>query len=117
MSTERDLTILKNIVRIGTVSSVDIPSRTARVVFRDKQDADGRPLVSGQLKVLKNPPFIPYVNMRQETEAKGGGSGDAAFESHKHDVIITPWLPAVGDLVLCLYLPQGESDGFVVGGI
>ena len=83
-----DLTALKNIVRAGWVSSVDIAERTARVTFKDKGDT----FVSGPLKVLKNPPWIPGYYAPYRTEYESGGSGDAAFESHKHDLIIKPWL-------------------------
>ena len=51
-----DLSVLKNIVRTGRVSSVNAGNRTARVTFEDKGQS---PLVSGELKVIKNPPFIP----------------------------------------------------------
>jgi hypothetical protein len=27
------------------------------------------------------------------------------------------WIPEVGRLVLCIYLPNGDSDGFVIGAI
>ena len=27
------------------------------------------------------------------------------------------WFPSVGKFVLCLFLPNGESDGFVIGTI
>ena len=73
-----DITALKNIVRVGWVSSVDIEKRTARVTFKDK----GETFVSGPLNVLKNTP-----------------------------------LPSPGDFVLCIYLPNGDGDGFVIGGI
>lgn len=106
-------TELENIIRTGWVSSVDIPERTARVIFEDKGDT----FVSGPLKVLKNPPWIPEYYAPYRTEYESGGSGDAAFESHKHDLKIKPWLPSVGDYVLCLLLPKGEGDGFVIGGI
>ena len=104
---------LENIIRTGWVSSVDIPERTARVIFEDKGDK----FVSGPLKVLKNPPWIPEYYVPYGTEYESGGSGDAAFERHKHDLKIKPWLPSVGDYVLCLFLPKGEGDGFVIGGI
>ena len=48
-----DLSVLKNIVRTGRVSSVNAGNRTARVTFEDKGQS---PLVSGELKVIKNPP-------------------------------------------------------------
>ena len=42
-----------NIVRVGKVSSVDVPGRTVRVAFEDKTDTEGKPLISGALKVLR----------------------------------------------------------------
>ena len=108
-----ELTALKNIIRAGWVSSVDIAERTARVTFKDKGDT----FVSGPLKVLKNPPWVPEYYAPYRTEYESGGSGDAAFQSHKHDLIIKPWLPSPGDFVLCIYLPNGDGDGFVLGGI
>ena len=48
-----DPDILQNLVRIGTVSSVDPDKRTARVIFTDHDN-----LVSGELKVLQNQPLI-----------------------------------------------------------
>ena len=27
------------------------------------------------------------------------------------------WIPIVGQLVLCLFLPNGNGDGFVLGGL
>ena len=101
-----ELSVLKNIVRTGWVSSVNEAERTARVTFRDKGQ---EPIVSGTLKVLKNAP--------QRTEEESGGGGDAAFASHSHAVIIKPWLPSPGDYVLCIYLPTDDGDGFVIGGI
>ena len=108
-----DLTILKNIVRTGWVSSVNTAARTARVTFKDK----GKTIVSGELKVIKSPPFIPAKGVTQQTEEKGGGSGDAAFETHAHNVTISPWLPSPGDYLLCIYIPTDDGDGFVIGGI
>lgn len=109
-----DLTVLKNIVRTGVVSSVNAGNRTARVTFSDKGE---KPIVSGELKVLKNPPFIPEKDAPQRTETESGGSGDAAFAAHSHAVTIKPWLPSPGDYVLCVYLPTDDGDGFVIGGI
>lgn len=109
--TEAELTRLKNILCVGTVSSVN--GRTARVEFKDK----GKPYVSGPLVVLQNAPFIPAQSATQETEPRGGGSGDASFEKHTHEVKISPWLPYVGQMVLCAILPNGDGDGFVIGGM
>ena len=147
LETKQGIGILKDIVRIGTVSSVDVENRTARVIFPDKKD-----LPSGELKVLQNQPLITV-----EKSVDGSGwSYDAAYasvdrglglgesytkaapdtirntksidyqcplhgidETKTHEQLITvyPWLPYIGQLVLCLYLPYGEGDGFVLGGI
>ena len=98
------MTALNNIVRAGWVSSVDPATRTARVTFADK----GQTLVSSPLKVLKSGPFIPQAGEVQQTEKEAG---------HTHKVIISPWLPLPGDFVLCIFLPNGDGDGFVIGGI
>ena len=108
-----NLNVLKNIVRTCWVSSVNVEERTARVIFEDK----GETIVSGELKVLKNPPWIPEYYAPYRTEFEAGGSGDPAFASHKHDLIIKPWLPRKGEFVLCIYIPRDDGDGFVIGGI
>lgn len=104
MGENKELKALENMVRIGTVSSVNAENRTARVNFADKNN-----LVSGELKVIKNPPNITV----KEIELTYG----TETQEHTHEIIISPWLPSVGDLVLCIYLPNGGSDGFVMGGI
>lgn len=101
-----------NIILLGQVSTVDKSNRTAKVSFYDK----GAPYVSGDLKVLKNSSFIPEKDVPQRTEYEQGGGGYGLFDNHKHDIIIEPWLPNVGDYVLCIYLENGR-DGFVIGGI
>lgn len=103
--------ILSGLVRIGTVTDVDNARRMARVKFQDHD------MTSGWLCVLKNQPFIPGYSGPQRTEFENGGSGDAAFASHKHDLIIKPWMPKVNDTVVALYLPVFNGDGFVIGGI
>ena len=45
------------------------------------------------------------------------GSGDPAFASHKHDLIIKPYMPKVNDLVLVLYFPVFNGDGVILGGV
>lgn len=144
MGIETEVEALKNIVRIGTVSSVDVKSRTARVLFPDKNN-----LVSGPLKVIQNQPLITVektvdgkqwdftaqyatadrklglgesyttatpdviTNEAPENEIKYAGE----IRAHTQEMKVYPWLPFIGQAVLCLYLPNGESDGFVLGGI
>lgn len=217
-------TALTNLVRIGTVSSVDVENRLVRVEYTDKEDKDGKPLISGQLKVLQNQPFITvekwvtedgeehkydhetvandiynshnrgdswqqfpepgrktkynspdrelefgeeYVKDTYETRKdviensrvvryekletidkneplmcvddppghipppphpvlcqicgapvrKCPIHGIIEHKPHRQTMTVYPWLPFVGQLVVCLYIPSGESDGFVLGGI
>lgn len=103
--------ILSRLVQIGTVSDVNNGKRRARVILKETGHT------SGWLCVLATPPFIPDYNVPQRTEFESGGSDDASFASHKHDLIIKPWMPKVNDQVLVLYLPVFNGDGFILGGI
>lgn len=110
--TREDEDALKNIVRIGTVTDTNAGNRQARVKFQDTG------ITSGWLHVLASRPYIPgYETGTQRTEYEAGGSGDAAFESHKHDLKIAPWMPRVNATVLVLYLPVFNADGFILGEI
>lgn len=94
--------IVGRLVRRGIVTNVDKKKRRARVKFEDEN------LDSGWLRVLANPPFIPKVDEPQQTETAS---------SHRHPVVITPWLPRVNDVVLTLFLPAHDSDGYILGRI
>lgn len=113
MSEQELLMVMTKMVRVGKVSSVDKPARTAKVIFSDRCTE----FVSGDLVVLRNFAHIPYKDVPQRTEYEEGGGGDAAYASHKHDLIITPWLPDVGENVLCIYLASEHGDGYVIGGV
>lgn len=101
--------ILKRLVRIGTITVTDPIKRVARVKFEDTGQT------SGLLYVLANRPYVPDYDVPQRTEFEAGGSGDPAFASHKHDLIIKPWMPKVNAVVLTLYLPVLDGDGFILG--
>ncbi len=149
-----DPDVLNALVRIGTVSSVNENTRTARVVFPDHDD-----MVSGELKVLQNHPTIAITKIvdgdKWDYEAfyatfdRSLGLGEAytksipdkiklekdieyfkeevdssceytgLLEEKKHQMIVEvhPWLPYIGQLVLCIYLPIFNGDGFIIGGI
>lgn len=159
--------LLNRIVRVGSVSSVDVKSRTVRVAFADKTDGEGNPLISAPLKVIQNQPLITVENWVEEEGNENKWDFTAEYNSHdrslnlgetyvkkaypemkdvitnektikyekretipvcpftgvienkknKQVVTVYPWLPYIGQFVVCLYLPNGESDGFVLGGI
>lgn len=104
--------ILSRLVQVGTVTDINNAKHQARVKFKDTG------ITSGWLFVLDTHPHIPDFNPApQQTGEKGGGSGEAAFETHTHPLTIKQWMPHVNDTVVCLYLPVWNSDGFVIGGI
>lgn len=104
--------ILNNLVRIGTVSSIDPAKRTARVMFKDKD------MVSGWLSVLQHPGAGVYVKPegKHSHSISGGGTTELDGE-HDHVSNVTYWMPKVNDTVLVLYLPVFNGDGFILGVI
>jgi len=104
--------ILSRLVQVGTVTDINTTKHQARVKFQNTG------ITSGWLYVLDNHPHIPdFDPAQQRTNAQGGGSGEAAFESHSHSLTIKQWMPHVNDTVVCIFLPIFNSDGFVIGGI
>ena len=102
---------IEDIARGGKVTAVNNEKRIAKVWFDDLE------IESDWLPVLITRDFIPDYDVPQRTEFEAGGSGDPAFASHKHNLIIKPWMPKVGEQVLCLYEPIRDGRGFVLGGI
>lgn len=102
---------MEDIVREGTVTAVNNEKRIAKVWY----DALGIP--SDWLPVLITRDFIPDYDVPQRTDYEAGGSGDAAYESHKHPLTIKPYMPKVNDKVLVLYFPVFNGDGVILGGI
>lgn len=76
--------ILKNLVRVGIVSSTNPAAGTARVAFEDKAN-----VVSYDLPVL----------VRGSLQTKDY------------------WMPDPGEQVVCLFLPSGNAQGFIIGSI
>ena len=90
---------------------MDNGKRIAKVWF------DSMGIESDWLPVLITRDFIPDYDVPQRTEFEAGGSGDPAFASHKHDLIIKPYMPKVGEQVLCIYETVRNGRGFILGGI
>lgn len=113
-----DLTELKNIVRKGIVQSVDTGAMKARVKFPDKGG-----IISGDLHILVRPrAVVPGGNDRSGNRTEGTSltydkNDTARTESHSHAAYITNWTPAVGSMVLCLMIPDGDGEGYILGGI
>lgn len=101
-----DIIELKNLVRKGTVHNVDADRLKARVKFGDKGG-----IISAELHILANSgTVVPY---------SGEKKGDRVRETqgHEHEAYLAPWIPQQGDLVLCLMVPDGDGEGYILGGI
>ncbi len=124
-----------NCIEVGTVSSVDTESRTARVVLYDRAN-----MVSAPLKVLSNSPLITVdittggiewdTTERYASVNRDLGRGESYTKKppdnitcqdsdrlHRTDITVQGWLPYIGQTVLCILLPNGSGDGFIVGGV
>ena len=106
--------MLSGLIRVGKVMDVNNEKRIVRVMFNDPN------FNSDWLPVLDNRDYIPGYDSEQQTELQSGGSGAAAFASHRHGLTIKPFMPKVNEQVLCIYTPLNDisrSDGFVPGRI
>lgn len=101
-----DMTELKNILRKGTVHSVDRTAMTARVKFGDKGG-----IISGDLHIIYQPRYI--------VPSSGASSGNRTetADGHSHAAYLTNWVPEIGSMVLCIMTPDGDGEGFILGGV
>lgn len=74
---ENDIQELKDMVRIGVVSSVNTAKMTAKVKIEELG------IITADLKIVQQ----------------------------------SSWIPHVGQWVLCIFKPDGEGDGFILGGV
>ena len=113
-----DFTELKNCIRKGTVQSVDAAKMRARVKFGDKGGIN-----SGDLHILVRPVYVVPANGSKESGKTAAvklsydKNDSPQTESHAHDAYVTNWLPAVNQMVLCIMTPDGDGEGFIIGGI
>lgn len=78
----------------------------ARVKFDDKGG-----IISAPLKVIRRPRSIVPGRSDQE------GGKTAIAEGHSHAAYVTDWVPQVNDMVVCIYVPGGDGDGFILGKV
>ena len=76
--------MLKNLIRVGSVSAINPAKCAARVVFADRSE-----VVSFELPVLVR--------------------GSLRNKDY--------WMPDPGEQVVCLFLPSGNAQGFIIGSI
>ena len=83
-----------SIVRLGKVTAIDPDKHMARVKFPDED------MTSGWLPILQHP----------RTEVSVYPADD-----HTHGALAGYWMPKVNEMVLCLYLPIFNADGYILG--
>lgn len=129
---DNDIRELQDIVRIGIVSSVNKEKMTARVKIEEQG------IVTGDLRIVQNTPFMVMewkdagVNWNYEADYaqydRKLGIGDRYREEYPDTlrvqkgtsdriIKVYPWIPYIGQWALCIFKPDGEGDGFILGGI
>ncbi len=94
-----DDAMIKRMVQVGVVSAIQ--GNTARVIFRESG------MTSAFLPVLQH-------NDAVVTMEPAGGPEDP---QHTHVAKVTTWMPKVNDVVLVIYPPIQNSDGYIIGRI
>lgn len=109
-------TALENMVRVGTVTDVDKAKRRTRVKFLDTG------ITSGWLTVVQHPGAEVYIqpdgahsHSIQDTYSGGGSASEQPDHDHTPGSRVTYWMPKVNDIVLTLYVPVFNGDGYVLG--
>lgn len=114
---ERELErALENLVRVGKVTDVDGAKSRARVKFEDTE------MTSGWLKVIQHSgagvyikPDAEHTHTVSDTYTGGGSAGTYPAHDHSPGSYLTGWMPRVNDIVLTLYLPVFNGDGYILG--
>lgn len=89
--------ILSRLVQVGVVTDIDAERSMVRVKFRDTG------ITSDWLRVLQR--YRTKLSIEPDAEHTHSGS----YAGH--------WMPGVNDMVLVIYLPVENSDGYVLGGV
>lgn len=114
-----DFNEIKNMVRKGIVHSVDKEKMKARVKFPDKGN-----IISGDLYILIHSHEVKndITGTIYNTSLSYDVNDELTTEEHTHDLKINEvkieyWVPKINDMVLCLMIPDGDGEGYILGGI
>ena len=106
---------MEEFVKTGTVEKVS--GNRAWVRFRGKRDAVAELTILQRSGCGITIPWDGQHTHRISDTYSGGGSASTQ-PSHNHSgALTTTWAPKVGDKVVCLLIPGGEGQGFVIGAI
>lgn len=45
------------------------------------------------------------------------GDKGGIISGELHVLVTTEWMPEIGDMVLCLMIPDGDGEGYIVGKV
>ena len=82
------------IIRVGKVSAIDGAARKARVRFDD-------------IGVTSD--YLPVVT--------AAPTASVIIEGEEQTVTVSPWMPKIDDVVLCVFRPVFNGDGFILGAM
>lgn len=138
---------METILRVGKVSAVDIGKGKCRVIFPDKDNMVSPWLtVLRQVPMVTVEKWTDGEKWEMEaaygtydhtlgigeTYRKGFPDeientitleyycpehGAEDVKVHQERVVIRPWMPYVDQMVLCVYMPYGKYEGYVLGAI
>ena len=109
--------IFKRMFQLGTVTALDAEKKKARVKFQNTG------IISDWLYVVQFPGMGVAVKADGEhthtiTDTYSGGGSASTQPNHNHaGTVTTGWMPKINDTVLAFYLPEFNSDGFIIGKI
>lgn len=112
-------TVFSSFFRLGFITDADNDKRLARVKFEDLDiSSDWLPVLINRDRIGVDVAEWDETQWTEfETEWKGSRAGDPDYADHKHKLVIKPYMPKVGDQVLCIYEPVRNGRGFILGGI
>lgn len=138
---------LEGMVRVGVVSDVNVDEGRARVIFPSSNNlVSAELLVLRQIPLVTVEKFSDGQKWKYDAEYatydRGIGLGetyDKSFpdvinneitleyrcpehgvdetKTHREKITVRPWMPFIDQSVLCLYIPLGKYDGFILGGL
>ena len=76
-----------------------------------------RDLGLGESYVKTAPDSPDVITTEKSIDYKCPLHGVDETKHHKTVVKVYPWIPYVGQFVLCIYIPRDDGDGYVIGGI
>ena len=104
--------VLSGLVRVGIVTDLDAAGCRARVKYQSEN------MTSGWLRVLQHRGAALKIEAEANHSHSTGDGSTGGAGGHGHDgSSLGEWMPEINSVVLCLYLPMEDGDGYILGGV